>query len=106
VYVILNVHLWNVAQVKNSVLLDLATFSDVSCMVDVLVQFNVALELDGVIIEDRRIIIKDYLKGSFIVDLVSSIPWELVCALPYQFLTYISCQFTRTRLITSTASPC
>lgn len=102
-YVILNVRGGNLAQVRNSVLLDLATFSDVSCMVDVLVQFNVALELDGVIIEDRRMIIKDYLKGSFIIDLVSSIPWELVCSLPNRFETYISCQYTQTHLIISTA---
>ena len=45
-------------------------------MADVLVQFNVALERDGVIIEDRPIIIRQYLKGTFLIDLISGIPWD------------------------------
>ena len=69
---------------------DLSLLSDSLCLFDVLVQFNVALERDGVVITDRRLIMKQYLRGTFLVDLVSSIPWDRLQPSSSSFV-YIHC---------------
>ena len=55
-------------------------------MVDLLIQFNVAYEKDGVVIEDRRRIVVNYLLGSFLIDLVSAVPWDVLSAYSEDFL--------------------
>ena len=69
---------------------DVSLISDVLCLLDVLIQFNVAFERDGVVIVDRKIIIPRYLKGTFIIDLASSIPWDRLMFVSYTFV-YIHC---------------
>lgn len=54
----------------------LSLLSDCASLFDVLIQFNVALERDGVIIEDRKVIMRQYLKGTFLIDLLSGVPWD------------------------------
>jgi hypothetical protein len=54
----------------------MSLISDCSSLFDVLVKFNVAFERDGVVIADRRVIMKKYLQGTFIIDMVSSMPWD------------------------------
>lgn len=55
-------------------------------MIDLLIQFNVAYEKDGVVIEDRRKIVYNYLSGSFLIDLVSAVPWDLLSTYSETFL--------------------
>jgi ankyrin repeat protein len=60
------------------------------CLFDVIIQFNVAFERDGVVIIDRRVIMRHYLKGTFLIDLVSSIPWDRLETFSYTFV-YVHC---------------
>jgi hypothetical protein len=48
--------------------------------VDIVIKFNMAYEdpMNNLMMTNRRLIVQHYLKGSFLLDFVSTFPWDLV----------------------------
>lgn len=49
-----------------------------SFYVDILLQFNTAIYIDGNLVQDRIVIIKEYLKLWFWIDVISSFPYDII----------------------------
>ena len=45
-------------------------------LIDILINFNMALYLEGTLIKDRKLIAMRYLKGWFLIDLISTFPFQ------------------------------
>jgi Cyclic nucleotide-binding domain len=52
-------------------------FTDIVFIVDVILNFNKAFYFKGLLVTDRSLIIKKYLKKTFIIDLISSLPFQI-----------------------------
>ena len=66
--------------VFNSQLTDLLVANytfDLLYLIDVILKFHVAVYEDGTLITDRIIIRKHYLRGTFLLDLISVLPFEI-----------------------------
>ncbi|CAD8197993.1 unnamed protein product [Paramecium pentaurelia] len=46
--------------------------------IDILLQFNTAIYIDGNLVQDRIVIVKEYLKLWFWIDLISSFPYDII----------------------------
>lgn len=54
--------------------------------IDVLINFNTAIIKDRLLIQNRKIVAKSYLKSWFIVDFLSAFPFDLLSQTFYQYL--------------------
>ena len=52
-------------------------FTDIAFLADILVRLNTGYYLKGFLITNRVAIVKKYLKASFFLDLISSLPFEV-----------------------------
>lgn len=64
--------------VKNPKLVFIEILQDCFFMIDVILNFNTAYVLEGELIVKRRLIALKYLKGWFILDFISSIPYGII----------------------------
>ena len=52
---------------------------DLLFLIDIVINFNSAIQLDGIeMIDDRKTISKNYLTGWFLIDFLSILPFELI----------------------------
>ena len=65
-------------------------FSIVLFLLDILFQMNTTYyDSDGEEIEDKKKILKHYLSGMFLIDLLSAIPWEYISDGPVRLLNLL-----------------
>ena len=54
------------------------TIADICFTIDIVLAFNTGYYKNGVLILNRRLIIADYLKSWFILDIISTFPYSMV----------------------------
>lgn len=60
----------------------LDSFMDLLFLIDIFVHFRTAFMEEGILVTDRSVLARKYVRGYFLLDLLASLPLDLLCLLP------------------------
>ena len=60
-------------------------------MVDILISFNTGYYYSGIIVMNRKLIVKNYLSRRFILDILATIPFQWIVILNSEVIYYFNC---------------